>query len=310
MKETVYAIENGKLAKIKETDVQPSSGRGYWGVFSFEEAHEAGRIFGLEAGFLENLFLNRAIRFESHDGFDVIHYNPLQYGKEAVPVKEACMYAAKNVFIMLADNSGAVCSIVDEISAEVEKTVPAGRLFYTFLERTTQDDAAYLESIEQEIALLEDQLITSGKKNYVVEIINLRKKLMQFKRHYEQTLNVLDDIQENENELIDPKSMRYFKIYANRVDRLYHIVLNLRDYVTQVREAYQAEVDISLNSIMKLFTVITAIFLPLTLLVGWYGMNLQMPEVASPYSYPIVIAASAGVVVFCLISFRKHHWFK
>jgi magnesium transporter len=47
--------------------------------------------------------------------------------------------------------------------------------------------------------------------------------------------------------------------------------LNLRDYVTQVREAYQAELDISLNNIMKIFTVITAFFSPLTLLVGWYA---------------------------------------
>lgn len=306
----VYAIENGKLARIEDKGVQPADGRRYWGVFSFEEAEEAGGIFSLGKGFLSALLENRSTRFESHDGFDVIHYTPLQFGEEAIPVKETCMYAAKNVFIVLADNAQAVCKLVDEISAEVEKAIPAGRLFYTFLERTTQDDASYLEEIEQEIASLEDQLISSGRKNCVVEIITLRKKLMQFKRHYEQTLNMLDDIQENENELIDPRSMRYFKIYANRVDRLYHIVLNLRDYVTQVREAYQAEVDISLNSIMKLFTVITAIFLPLTLLVGWYGMNLQMPEFASPYSYPVIMAASAAVVVFCLISFKKHHWFK
>jgi magnesium transporter len=306
----VYAIENGKLTKIKDSDVRPAAGRGYWGVFSFEEAEEASRIFGLGKSFLEGHLQNRAARFESHDGFDVINYNPMQYGKKLNPVKQACMYAAKKVFIMFADNPQAVCELVEEISCEVEKAIPTGRLFYTFLERSTLNDASYLEAIEQEISVLEDQLITSGHKNCVVEIIALRKKLMHFKRHYEQTLNILDDIQENENELIDPKSMRTFKIYANRVDRLYHIVLNLRDYVTQVREAYQAEVDISLNSIMKLFTVITAIFLPLTLIVGWYGMNLKLPEYDWPYGYPLVVALSAAVIVFCLLYFRKHNWFK
>jgi Mg2+ and Co2+ transporters len=306
----VYAVENGKLAKIEAKDVQTGTSHAYWGVFSFEEAGEAGSIFGLGKGFLEGHMQNRVTRFESHDGFDVIHYNPMQYGKTAIPVKQACMYAAKNVFILFVDNPLSVCTMVEEFSGELEKSVPFGRLFYTFLERSTQNDAAYLEAIEQEIALLEDQLITSGHKNCVVEIINLRKKLMQFKRHYEQTLDVLDDIQENENELIDPKSMRYFKIYANRVDRLYHIVINLRDYVTQVREAYQAEVDINLNSIMKLFTVITAIFLPLTLIVGWYGMNLKLPEYDWPYGYPLVIILSIAVVVICLISFRRHNWFK
>ncbi|MEI6100466.1 MAG: CorA family divalent cation transporter [Eubacteriales bacterium] len=305
----VYLVENCKVTKTDTKNIATDARR-YWAVFSFEEAEEASCIFGLGEGFLSRHLQNRATRYESHDGFDVIHYNPLQYGEDAIPVKQACMYAAKNVFILLADNKEAVCSIVDEISAEVEKALPFDRLFYTFLERTTQDDASYLEEIEQDISLLEDQLITTNRKNCVVEIISLRKKLMLFKRHYEQTLEVLDDVQENENELIDQKSMRYFKIYANRVDRLYHIVLNLRDYVTQVREAYQAEVDISLNSIMKLFTVMTAIFLPLTLIVGWYGMNLKLPEFDWPYGYPMVIALSAAVVVFCLVYFRKHHWFK
>jgi magnesium transporter len=93
------------------------------------------------------------------------------------------------------------------------------------------------------------------------------------------------------------------------VDRLYRNVNNLRDYVTQVREAYQAQEDINLNSIMKLFTVITAIFLPLTLIVGWYGMNFPMPEYNLSFGYPLVIALSALVVAVCVGYFKKHDWF-
>jgi magnesium transporter len=85
--------------------------------------------------------------------------------------------------------------------------------------------------------------------------------------------------------------------------------LHLRDYVTQVREAYQAQVDISLNHIMKLFTVITAVFLPLTLIAGWYGMNFKhMPELNWVYGYPFAFALSAAVVAVSLIYFRKHRY--
>ena len=79
-----------------------------------------------------------------------------------------------------------------------------------------------------------------------------------------------------------------------RVDRLFHSVLNLQDYVTEVREAYQAQVDINLNQLMKLFTVITTICLPLTLIAGWYGMNFPMPEYTSSIGYPMVIALRCG----------------
>ena len=93
------------------------------------------------------------------------------------------------------------------------------------------------------------------------------------------------------------------------MERLFQEVLNLRDYVTQVREAYQAQVDINLNHIMKLFTVITAIFLPLSLVAGWYGMNLQMPEYGWQFGYPAIIVISAVVVVGVILYFKKKKWF-
>jgi len=306
----VYWIENGKMKKTETKDVMLDGKNRYWGVFSFEETDEICDLLRVDRVFLNQFLKNTATRFESHDGFDAISYNVTQYSEDAVQVKRACMIVRKDLFLIVADNPDAVLAIVGEIGEDVEKQTGFDRLYYTFFERATQDDAALLDGIEQEIAALEDQLIVSGRKNCVVEIITLRKKLMYFKRNYEQTLNVLDDIQENENELIDQKSMRYFKIYANRVDRLYHIVLNLRDYVTQVREAYQAEVDISLNGVMKLFTVITAIFLPLTLIVGWYGMNLKMPEYEWQYGYHLVIIICTAVVVFGLFYFKRHNWFR
>ena len=95
-------------------------------------------------------------------------------------------------------------------------------------------------------------------------------------------------------------------MFTSRVDRLNRNILNLRDYITQVREAYQSQQDIRLNEIMKLFTVITAIFLPLTLLVGWYGMNFKyMPELQWPYGYAIAIGISVFFVAGSIIYFKK-----
>ncbi len=185
----------------------------------------------------------------------------------------------------------------------------ADRLLYTFFEKTAVFDVSFFEGFEQEISDLESALIGEQKQNFVMEINSLRKRLMPLKRHYEQLLNLLDELQENENGILNDASLRYFRIFSNKVDRHYHNILNLRDYVTQVREAYQSEVDIDLNNIMKIFTVITAIFLPLSLIVGWYGMNLKMPEFAWPYAYPMVIALSMAVVGFCIAYFKRNKWF-
>ena len=67
--------------------------------------------------------------------------------------------------------------------------------------------------------------------------------------------------------------------------------------------------DLRLSDIMKTFTVLSAIFLPLSLIVGWYGMNFQnMPELHWKMGYPFVAILCGAVVLICIKIFKKHHW--
>ena len=63
--------------------------------------------------------------------------------------------------------------------------------------------------------------------------------------------------------------------------------------------------DLRQNKIMKVLTVVTTIFLPLSLIVGWYGMNFPMPEFDWAFGYPAVILLSAAVVIFCVWLFKR-----
>ena len=91
--------------------------------------------------------------------------------------------------------------------------------------------------------------------------------------------------------------------------RLQDRVTSLREYVAQLRDLIQARLDVKQNKIMTVLTVITSIFLPLTLIAGWYGMNFKyMPELEWRWSYPAVIVISAVIVVVCLWWFKKKKW--
>ena len=81
-----------------------------------------------------------------------------------------------------------------------------------------------------------------------------------------------------------------------------------QEYLDQIRQAYEAQIGIEQNNLMKFFTVVTSIFLPLSLIAGWYGMNLIMPEFGWAYSYPFVIALSVGIIAIMLWLFRKNKW--
>jgi len=132
---------------------------------------------------------------------------------------------------------------------------------------------------------------------------------MGYKRYYDRLLSATEAIVENVNGLLSKKEMRYFQIITDRNRRLLESLRFLQDYLSQIREAYQTQVDINLNSIMKLSTVITTIFLPLTLVAGWYGMNFDMPEYHLSFGYPMVIVGSLVLSLLIIIYFKKHKWF-
>lgn len=253
-----------------------------------------------------------ASKFESHEGFDYISL--VIPNKEDLLTEESqiSIYFRTNLLIFICDETqdySLLHSIITKIEQKEIKNLSLERVLYEFFDLLTAGDSLYLENLEQGIAELEEALITSEKKDYIKEIIRLRKRLLVLKRYYEQLFDLSEAMEENENELLSYHMIRYFHILTNRINRLSDAISNLRDYVSQVREAYQTEVDISQNRIMQLFTVITAIFLPLTLIVGWYGMNFPMPEYRWVYGYPVVVGVSAVVALLSVIYFKKHKWF-
>ena len=97
---------------------------------------------------------------------------------------------------------------------------------------------------------------------------------------------------------------------SRRLGRLRDDAQLLREYCLQVRELFQTEVDVRQNRIMKTLTVVTTLFLPLSLVAGWYGMNFAgMPELGWKYGYPAVIVVSVLIVILSLwIMKKKKFW--
>lgn len=127
--------------------------------------------------------------------------------------------------------------------------------------------------------------------------------------YYEQLIDIGEALGEDENGLFPSEELRYFKLFTDKARRLSEGVESLRLQLEHCSAAYQSMLDIRLNHTMKTFTVLSALFLPLTLLTGWYGMNFQyMPELHWRYGYVFVIALAFVIAVICLRTFKKHRW--
>lgn len=250
-----------------------------------------------------------ATYFESHAAYDFISLSIPQLKRAAHTHSRLEIYFAPKRLLFVYESAAALQPLRERLDAH---TLDGNRLelvLHSFFSGLMERDAERLTAIEDEITSLEDAITEDRRGSYIREISELRRRLLHLKRYHESLVTLLEDLEENQGGLLTEESLRLFHFLSNRADRLVHSVLNLRDYVTQVRESYQAQLDIGLNQTMKLFTVITAIFLPLTLVTGWYGMNVQMPEYGFPYSYVLIIAFSVLVVIALVLYFKKHKWF-
>ncbi|MBP9988123.1 MAG: magnesium transporter [Ruminococcus sp.] len=181
------------------------------------------------------------------------------------------------------------------------------KFIFTFLDNIISGDNEALENIEFELDKLEERVLDDSSGNdFNSQVLIYKKKLLHLRNYYEQLIDIGEVLYENENSLFEEKELKYFEMFISRVDRYCDNVNLLRESLVQLREAYQSGLDLKLNNTMKIFTVVTSIFLPLTLIAGWYGMNFKyMPELSWKYGYPCVIAVSVAVVLLCIYIFKK-----
>ncbi len=192
---------------------------------------------------------------------------------------------------------------------------PLLQLLALFFELTS-DDLNDLEQMEEEISALEHSVMSDEKisENIRAQISIMRRKLLKLKKYYTQLAFIVDEIVANEialeNEVVLKEEIQHrISRFSHRLGSFLVFVQELRDSVNQLREAYQSKIDVEQNELMKFFTVISTIFLPLTVIVGWYGMNFRMPEYDWPAGYVFVVLLTLAVASITFVVFKKKRWF-
>lgn len=213
--------------------------------------------------------------------------------------------------LVLSDDTGAVHSLVKGLMKEKRWTEnSAGRFFYELMELLIAKDLHHLQGLEMQAGQLEDQVLTGNLDDFNGAMTSLRKGCVSWFRYYSQLDDLACELLENENGFLSDNELRLYHMLEKRVNRLLSETQLLREYCMQIRGLFQSEVDIRQNRTMKILTVVTTLFLPLTLVTGWYGMNFaNMPELDWEYGYPAVIGVSVLVIIISLwICKKKKFW--
>ena len=302
----MFFVIDETLQKVAREDIK---GRQYVAILNFDEWNKSKESFELGIDIeqdMSEIFLTKAeVNYDSLTGSFSIPDRKNPSGDDS---KFAFVLDEKGIVFI--DDSGKAEEIIKGIQRTKKWKLPSlERFLYDFLDQIVKDDLRLMERYEDELDQME-KLIMDGEEDLQSGRLNeIRSDIRYLRIHYEQLMDLAQEFEENENNFFKPENLRYFSTFINRASRLHDTSTSLRDYTMQIRDLYKAHLDVKQNRIMTVLTVVTTIFMPLTLIVGWYGMNFRyMPELNWEWSYPVVVVLSVLIVVVSLIFFKHKKW--
>lgn len=223
------------------------------------------------------------------------------------PKMELGYYMDGERFLLVGEEAVAV-EPLDRLSAHtVEKDASTADVLADFLNMLIEDEVPFLQHMEEKLSQIEEGLLIHIPKDFHQVIIRYRKELLVLHTYYEQLANMADMMENGRGGLVGERERQRFASFGARAQRLHGHVEMLREYVLQIREMYQSQIDMAQTHAMNFLTVVTSLFLPLSLLAGWYGMNFtNMPELRWAYGYPALIALSVLILTVEIRFFKKH----
>lgn len=182
-----------------------------------------------------------------------------------------------------------------------------GRILKHFITALIENHNSIFDQIKNSTASIEDGINKNKKpKNSIEMISDNRHKALNLYTSYERLLDTIEVLVENENDIFDDDDIKHLKSVSFRVDRYSSNISYLSDYITNVKDSYASKMDLTMNNTMKVLTVVTTIFTPITILTGWYGMNFEnMPELNWEHGYLYVIVLSLFSLLVGTLLFRK-----
>lgn len=303
----IYQVDHQKEI-VNIHDIQEE--HRYIAMMDLEELKSCYQEFDIDEAAIQrledpSLFHQNMIIPAYHYYFGLVH---LINARDIFVKKDSlALFIFKNLFLVVViDDEDHHINQVFQSSSDyvLQKEASITRLVYYFLSDLLAADYQYLEELQNEIEELEAQ--EEDSMHFTNQLRQLNKELLLLQNYYENFMTIGEDLEMNHHHIFEDDDSRYFEIFTRRIERLSKNVEMLREILNQAHSAHQSREDYKLNKTMQFFTVVTTIFMPLTLIAGWYGMNFEnMPELKSIYGYPAVIVLSCIVVIGLIVLFKK-----
>jgi magnesium transporter len=185
----------------------------------------------------------------------------------------------------------------------------ADYLAYALLDAVVDCYFNILEKIGDKIELLEEEVMDEPTKTTLKQIHSMKREMIFLRKAVWPMRELINNLERSETELIKPSTDIYLRDLHDHAIRVIDTVETFRDLLSGMMDIYLSSVSNRMNEVMKVLTIITTIFVPVTFIAGVYGMNFEyMPELHSKWGYPLTWGVIIAIIVMLLFYFRKKKW--
>lgn len=200
--------------------------------------------------------------------------------------------------------------LLDEMADNgVMRSLSTAHCLYLFMKTLLMNDFIFLAELEESMEGLEEAMLAQQADVSTLRIMNYRRQTIGLGMYYQQIGAMADMIGDDENKLLSRNEAHSFDRIASFADRLTARAEALKEYSMQLHELHQTRISLKQNSVMQVLTIVTVLFAPLTLVTGWFGMNLAvMPGLDWPWLWAALIVLAITFSGALLAFFRRKGW--
>ena len=285
------------------------------GIYQLDTIEKIGKHFKIHPLVLEDI-MNTGQRPKMEDFGDylfivlkMLHYD--EKNDETKTEQVSLVLSSKYVLSFQEDEGDVFDSIRERIRTDrgsIRKR-RADYLAYSLIDAIVDNYFMVLEKIGEKIEDIEDELIKNPTPAVLQTIHHLKRELIFLRKSVWPLREVISRLERWESPLIDKSIDIYLRDVYDHTIQVIDSLETFRDTLSGMLDIYLSSVSNRMNEVMKVLTIIATIFIPLTLIAGIYGMNFRyMPELESPWGYPMVYVVMLAVCAVMLVYFRRKKW--
>ncbi len=284
------------------------------GLSDLESIQKIGDFYQLHPLLLEDLVnTGQRPKLDEYENCVFVVIKLLTYPDEGDIITEHLGFVLGNNFVLSFQESER--DIFDSIRDRIEtkkgriRHLGADYLLMVLMDVVIDHYFLVIETLGEKVENLENSLIESPSEELVLEIQHLKKEALAIRRAIFPLREVVNRIEKLDLKFIQKETMHYFRDLYDHTIQIIESVELYRDMLFGLTDLYMSGLSNKMNSVMKVLTIISTIFIPLTFIVGVYGMNFQnMPELAYHNGYYVVWAMMVLIFVVMLFYFKRKKW--